>query len=77
MNITKGITETVQNIGQEWQKCPFEWGLEDYLTVFTEDAGRIILVNIEQYHTESAGGVRYAPVLKGDMRVHQGSKVDL
>lgn len=64
--------ETVLKKGQEWQKCSFEWGIEDYVTVITESGERLILVDIEEYHNDEEGGVRYTPVITHRLRQYKG-----
>jgi hypothetical protein len=61
------MSETVEILRQEWYRCSFEWGLEDYVTVITEDAGRLILMSIEKFSSENCSGIRAVPVIKDSM----------
>jgi len=59
--------KTVQILRQEWQLCPYEWGLEDYVVIDTHTAGKLILVSVEEWRSGDDGGVNYIPVLKDSL----------
>ncbi len=59
--------ETVEVLKQEWHKCPFEEGLDDYITIQSEHAGRLILMQIERFSSPVSGGIRAVPIRKGEM----------
>ena len=41
------MSEEIKIIRQEWQLCPFEWGLDDCVVV-QSNAGKLVLVDVLQ-----------------------------
>ena len=69
--------ETIEVLRQEWHKCPFEWGLEEYVTIQSEQAGRLILMQVERFtgttpDGQPIGGMRATPVLRASMATYKG-----
>jgi hypothetical protein len=64
--------ETIETLGQLWYKCPFEWSLEDFVTVQSEQAGRLILVRIEKVITDTGTGIRVVPVTQSSLPTYKG-----
>ena len=67
------LGEIVEVLRYEWQKCQFEWGIEKYVTIQSEHAGRLILMQVERFSgaTTTDGhpicGIRATPVLHADL----------
>ena len=66
---------TSERIGQEWQKCPFEWGMEKYVTIASYDSGRLILMNVNRVTEEGWSSLAYTPVLSVDLGVYAGESI--
>lgn len=73
-----GSSLTMETIGMEWQRCPFEWGIEQYVTIITEQGHRLILMNVarivEPY--SHAGKIVREPVRTADLGVYGGHNID-
>ncbi|MCK5020018.1 MAG: hypothetical protein KAS32_23395 [Candidatus Peribacteraceae bacterium] len=65
------MIETVERIRQEWHKCPIEYRNEDNVTIMSEQAGLLILVNVEKFSTEDglSAGFRCVPVKHNEMEI--------
>lgn len=62
-----------EHIGQEWHKCPFIWGLEDYVIMDT-NAGKLILMNVDK--DVDTLELLFTPVLYDELKVYAGDKAD-
>ena len=64
--------ETVAPVGQAWCLCPYEWGIEDYVTV-ASSAGTLALCNVLRVvDGANKDTLRYEPVTQGE--IHNLSK---
>lgn len=57
--------ETVENIGQVWCLCPYEWGLEDNIIIDSSQGALILCAVGRVLSGERAGELRYEPLTKG------------
>jgi len=68
------MMEVSQIKGQRFIKCPFEWGLENYVIIQTEYSGLLILVNEIEVVSQKEIRIEYEPVMKKDLPIYEGSK---
>jgi len=66
-------TEIKTNVRQLWMKCPYEWGIEENITIITEEGTRLILMEDGFSSTE---GVFCNPVLIYDLEEYTNN-IDL
>jgi len=63
--------ENVETIGQAWCLCPWEWGVDDYVTV-DSSVGTLALCNVQRVLVQGMVGtdaeqLRYVPVKRGEI----------
>lgn len=66
--------EVIEVLGQVWQQCPYDWGIDQYVTVMSEQTGRLILMQIEKFHLighSTNYGIRTVPVLNKNLATFQ------
>lgn len=58
-----------RTLGQQWRRCPWEWGIDDWVTV-QSPAGRLVLCDLV-HHMEgsNAGGTEVVPVAVSSLPV--------
>ena len=58
------VGEIVENVGQAWCFCPYEWGIEDYITIQSSQ-GRLALCTVGKVLSgPNRGKLRYEPLAK-------------
>ena len=58
------VGEIVENIGQAWCLCPYEWGIDDYITVRSSQ-GQLALCAVGRVVAgPNRGKLRYEPLTK-------------
>ena len=68
----KELLQDIENIGQEWCLCPYEWGVDDYITIQSSQ-GKLALCAVGKVTGGQNGGkLRYEPLTK--LAVHDLSE---
>lgn len=58
----------VRKLGQEWRKCPYEWGVDD-LVIIETSAGRLALCDVVQIAPgDSAPYLEVRPVKAAELK---------
>lgn len=59
------VGEIVENIGQAWCLCPYEWGIDDWITIYSSQ-GQLALCAVGRVvDGPNRGRIRHEPLTKG------------
>lgn len=58
------VGEIVENIGQAWCLCPYEWGIEDYITIQSSQGQLALCAVGKVLYGPNRGKLRYEPLAK-------------
>lgn len=61
-----------QHLGREWAKCPFEWDLDNHVTI-ESNQGKLILCDVFMIVSgEETGKVTLEPIEVSELKVYSG-----
>lgn len=65
---------TTELVKTEWAHCQFEWGLDPYVTIRTEQGLRLILMEVRRVVAprDKAGEILRSPVLSCTLEPYYG-----
>ena len=62
---TPALVGIVENTGQAWCLCPYEWGIDDYITIQSSQGQLALCAVARVVDGPNQGRIRYEPLTKG------------